>query len=109
MAMPSNVTVIYHYEDGNWWADSPEVERWSAAAPDLDDLVRLATEGVAFALDSDDVVVSHRPAPDLMDIFAGRSAGTSVHVRVSAALRGLLAAPPRVAVFDEVVPIACGS
>ncbi len=43
--MATDVKVIYHYEDGTWWADSPDVERWSAAADELETSSRSSTKG----------------------------------------------------------------
>lgn len=89
--MATDVTVIYHYE-GSWWADSPNVERWSAAADELDDLVALVNEGVPFALNVDaaDVRLTHLPAPDLIGIFRGETAGGRLRVHVQEAFAGLL-------------------
>jgi predicted RNase H-like HicB family nuclease len=44
------VHVIYHYEGGSWWAESPDVERWYAAGDSYSELVTLAEEGIPFAL-----------------------------------------------------------
>jgi hypothetical protein len=41
------VTVIYHWEDTGWWAECGEMPGWSAAAPDRDNVRRLAHEAVA--------------------------------------------------------------
>ncbi len=53
------IRVIYHHEDDAWWAESPDVERWYAAADSFDDVVKLAEEGVRFALERDDVELEH--------------------------------------------------
>jgi hypothetical protein len=82
--------VIYHYEDASWWADSPDVERWSAAADTIEELVQLVIDGVPFALDNDDVTIEHVPAPDLMDVFAGRSTGGRIRVELSESFVDLL-------------------
>lgn len=37
------VTVLYHREDGVWWAESPEVAGLSAAADGLAEVRRLVT------------------------------------------------------------------
>ena len=74
--MPTSVNVIYHYEDGSWWADSPDIARWSA---------------------------------DLIGVFSGRTVGGRLRLQVSAAFRGLLPDPPRVAAPAGGTPIACGS
>lgn len=44
------VRIVCHWESGYWWAESPDIERWSAAADTFADLARLAAEGVEFAL-----------------------------------------------------------
>lgn len=46
------VTVVYHYEDGNWWADSPdpELETFVAGGRNLDETRKLAQEGAEFHL-----------------------------------------------------------
>ncbi len=54
-----NVKVVYHREPDGWWAESPDVDGWSAAAPTLAELQALAEEGIRFALERDDVLVSH--------------------------------------------------
>jgi predicted RNase H-like HicB family nuclease len=56
------VTVIYHCEDGTWWAEAPRVPGWTAAADSLNELTKLAEEGVRFALEREDVVVDNRLA-----------------------------------------------
>jgi predicted RNase H-like HicB family nuclease len=45
------VRVIYHHEADGWWAESPDVEGWSAAGASYAEVVRLAEEGISFALD----------------------------------------------------------
>ncbi len=44
------VRVIYHHEADGWWAESPDVEGWSAAGDTYEELVKLVEEGVSFAL-----------------------------------------------------------
>lgn len=53
------VRVIYHHEDGSWWAESPDVERWYAAGDTYSEVAKLAEEGIPFALERDDVVLEH--------------------------------------------------
>jgi predicted RNase H-like HicB family nuclease len=47
------VRVIYHHENDGWWAESPDVEGWSAAGDSYPDVVKLAKEGIRFALEHD--------------------------------------------------------
>jgi hypothetical protein len=42
-----------------WWAESPDIDRWTAAARSYDEVRQLAEEGVRFALERDDVIVEH--------------------------------------------------
>ncbi len=55
------VRVIYHEESTGWWAESPDIPGWSAAAEGEAEVERLAAEGVRFALDSQpDVQIEER-------------------------------------------------
>ena len=56
------VRVIYHHEADGWWAESPEVEGWSAAGETYTEVVKLAEEGVPFAL-GHDAKLEHDPPP----------------------------------------------
>jgi predicted RNase H-like HicB family nuclease len=47
------VTVIYHYEDGTWWAEAPAVPGFASGAPTFDEMRVLTHEGVAFALEKE--------------------------------------------------------
>jgi predicted RNase H-like HicB family nuclease len=44
------VRVIYHHEADGWWAESPDVEGWSAAGDTYVEVVKLAKESGPFAL-----------------------------------------------------------
>lgn len=58
------IRVIHHCEDGLWWAESPDVDGWSAAGSSFDEVRRLADEGVRFALGREELEVEHFvPAP----------------------------------------------
>jgi predicted RNase H-like HicB family nuclease len=45
------IRVIYHHEDGSWWAESPEVKGWTAVADSYAEIVKLVEEGIPFALE----------------------------------------------------------
>jgi predicted RNase H-like HicB family nuclease len=47
------IRVIYHHESDGWWAESPDVEGWSAAGDSFPAVRELAIEGIPFALDAD--------------------------------------------------------
>lgn len=44
------VRIIYHHEEGSWWAESPDVEGWSAAGDGYAEVRELSEEGIPFAL-----------------------------------------------------------
>ncbi len=44
------VRIIYHHEADGWWAESPDVEGWSAAGGSYAEVRQLAVEGIEFAL-----------------------------------------------------------
>jgi predicted RNase H-like HicB family nuclease len=45
------VRVIYHHEEGGWWAESPDLKGWTAVADTWEELVKLVEEGISFALE----------------------------------------------------------
>jgi predicted RNase H-like HicB family nuclease len=53
------IRVIYHREPEGWWAESPDIDGWSAAGDSYDETRQLAEDGVRFALERDDVQVEH--------------------------------------------------
>ena len=44
------VRVIYHHESDGWWAESPDVDGWSATGDSYADVVKLTEQGIPFAL-----------------------------------------------------------
>jgi predicted RNase H-like HicB family nuclease len=44
------VRVLHHREGDAWWAESPDVEGWSAAGDSYAEVVKLAEEGILFAI-----------------------------------------------------------
>ena len=66
------VHVIYHHEDSGWWAESPEVEGWSATGDSFDEVAQLAEEGIPFALGRE-VALEHQSPPDGDIATANRS------------------------------------
>lgn len=59
------VRVIYHREPDGWWAESPDVEGWSAAGETYAEVVKLAEDGVPFALEHDVELVHVPPGEHL--------------------------------------------
>jgi predicted RNase H-like HicB family nuclease len=56
------VRVIYHHETDGWWAESPDVEGWSAAGGSYPEVRQLAVDGVPFALGHDAELKHYVPA-----------------------------------------------
>jgi predicted RNase H-like HicB family nuclease len=57
-----SVRVIYHLEEDGWWAESPDVEGWSAAGESFPEVRALTDEGIPFALDRDVELEHYVPA-----------------------------------------------
>lgn len=53
------VRVLHHHEADGWWAESPDVEGWSAAGDSYAEVVKLAEEGISFALGHDASSLEH--------------------------------------------------
>lgn len=59
----STATVIYHHEpDGQWWAESPDVDGFTAVGATLSEVRELARSGIPFYLDVEDVELVERNA-----------------------------------------------
>ena len=56
------VRIIYHHEADCWWAESPDVEGWSAAGNTYAEVVKLAEKGVPFALERPAELEHYLPA-----------------------------------------------
>ena len=56
------VHVIYHEESDGWWAESPQVEGWSAAGDTYEEVSELAAEGIPFALGREVSLEHQKPA-----------------------------------------------
>jgi predicted RNase H-like HicB family nuclease len=46
-----SIHVIYHHEEGSWWAESPDLKGWTAIADTYEEIVKLVEEGIPFALE----------------------------------------------------------
>lgn len=53
------IRVIYHHEPEGWWAESPDVKGWLAAGESYPEVLKLAEEGIPFALERDGVELEH--------------------------------------------------
>jgi predicted RNase H-like HicB family nuclease len=58
------VRVIYHHEADGWWAESPDVEGWSAAGDTYAEVVKLAEEGIPFTLEHPAALEHYVPASE---------------------------------------------
>jgi len=52
------VRVIYHHEGEGWWAESPDVPGWTAVGKSYAEILKLAEEGIPFALERE-VPIEH--------------------------------------------------
>jgi predicted RNase H-like HicB family nuclease len=52
------VRVIYHHEGEGWWAESPDVPGWTAVGKTYAEILKLAEEGIPFALERE-VPIEH--------------------------------------------------
>jgi predicted RNase H-like HicB family nuclease len=64
------VRVIYHHEEGGWWAESPDIKGWTAVADTYEEIVKLVEEGVPFALERDVPVEHYVPAGERSHLAA---------------------------------------
>ncbi|MGH3802178.1 MAG: type II toxin-antitoxin system HicB family antitoxin [Pseudonocardiaceae bacterium] len=49
--MSTKVSVLFHHEDGKWWAEAPDVPDYVAGANTLNELKTLVREGLEFRLE----------------------------------------------------------
>lgn len=62
----SEIRIRYHHEPEGWWADSPDMPGFSVAGETLDEVKKMAREGVAFATNAEVVVVEESAnTPDI--------------------------------------------
>jgi predicted RNase H-like HicB family nuclease len=47
------IRVIYRHEPEGWWAESPDVEGWTAVGESYAEVLKLTEEGIPFALERD--------------------------------------------------------
>ena len=59
----SKASLRWHYEDGTWWAESPEFPEWSGGAESLDEARLLAHGGLRF-MGATSVVDPFGPLPE---------------------------------------------
>lgn len=78
-------TVVYHHEDGTWWADSPDVPGFTAVSDTLSELRQMVREGVPFYLDESEVELYEQNV-DGTPVRDVRLSGPSAWVSASAAL-----------------------
>ena len=44
------IRILYHEDPPGWWAESPDIDRWTVAGETYDEVRALVEEGVACAL-----------------------------------------------------------
>lgn len=56
------IRIIYHQEGLQWWAESPDVDGFTAGGDSLSEARELAREGVAFYFDDQDLDIREQMA-----------------------------------------------
>jgi predicted RNase H-like HicB family nuclease len=62
------VRILHHREGDGWWAESPDVDGWSAAGDSYAEVVKLAEEGTPFALERPAELEHYVPASERMPV-----------------------------------------
>jgi predicted RNase H-like HicB family nuclease len=76
------VRVVYHDEDGTWWAESPDVAGYSAAAESLAALHRLVHEGLPHFLPNQTFeIVDHLAQPQVWRV-SSMAALQALHLNI---------------------------
>ena len=84
----ATVRVIYHEEPDGWWAESPDVDGFGAAGESLEEVRRLAADGISFYLEADSVELDERfPTTVVSSRVTGFVAGGSTETRNAAVSR----------------------
>jgi predicted RNase H-like HicB family nuclease len=71
------VHVRYHFEEDSWWADSPDIEGYSAAADSFDEVRAQVREGMPFFLGEAAAIVEEG-VPDQFPF--GDAAVATIHI-----------------------------
>lgn len=64
------IRVIYHREPEGWWAESPDVKGWTAVGSSYAEVMKMAEEGIPFALEREAEVEHYVPAGELEHLAA---------------------------------------
>ncbi|HEU5251840.1 MAG TPA: type II toxin-antitoxin system HicB family antitoxin [Solirubrobacterales bacterium] len=59
-----SVRVIYRHEGEGWWAESPDVPGWTAVGKNYAEVLKLAEEGIPFALEREVPIEHFVPADE---------------------------------------------
>lgn len=60
--MAEVIRVLHHREADGWWSEAPDVEGWSATGNSYAEVVKLAEEGISFALERPAALEHYVPA-----------------------------------------------
>jgi predicted RNase H-like HicB family nuclease len=77
--MNSKIAVVFHYEDGKWWAEAPDVPDYVAWADTFDELRALVEEGLEFRLERPVEIVEVTAACD----FKVTDSAEAIHLSTS--------------------------
>ena len=61
MAPRQPIRIVYRHGADGWWCESPDVPGWSGAADSYTEIIKLAKDGIAFAL-GEPIGAEHRDA-----------------------------------------------
>lgn len=66
----AQVRIVYHHEGAAWWAESPDIDGFTAGGDSLREARELAREGAAFYLEDPDLDIREQmangePLPDV--------------------------------------------
>lgn len=58
-AADNPIRILHHPDADGWWAESPDVEGWSAAAATYTEVVKLANDGIPLASGHQEATLEH--------------------------------------------------
>lgn len=88
------IQVTYHAEQGEWWAESPDVQGFSAAEHGLENLRALVSSGLRFFLGEDVAVLERLDNGTLLTPSARFLGPNQLWVATSAAMSGVGVSQP---------------
>ena len=90
------VVVVYHHEEGQWWAESPEpgLEGFVAGGPTLDEARHQAQEGLEFYLEEQVKVDERFDSSSIVTLLDVRDTSWSISAPTERATRTSIRSHP---------------